>query len=277
MITGFLLALREGLEAALIVGIVLGVLKQLNRKVYVKAAWAGVFAAILFSGVIAFALYRLGIKFEGAAEEIFEGLTMLLAAGILTWMIFWMQRQAGYLRQELEMEVSQTVSSSGGKALFTLTFLAVVREGIELALFLTAAAFSAGSSSTWQGALVGLVVAICCGWAFFATAIRLEVKPFFQVTSVLLLLFAAGLVGHGVHELNEVGWIPPIIDHVWDINPYFDEKSPAGSLFASLFGYNGNPSLSEVIAYLSYAGLVVMALWRESVRRTLARQLIKPS
>lgn len=271
MFTGFLLALREGLEAALIVGIVLGILKQLKKTEYGRWVWAGVFSAIVLSVLCAMVLYRLGIELEGIAEEIFEGLTMLLAAGVLTWMIFWMQKQAVFMRQQLEAKVSQAVSSTGRRGLFTLAFLAVVREGIELALFLTAAAFSLGNAATWQGAILGLAVSVALGWGFFAAAIRLDVKLFFRVTSLLLLLFAAGMVGHGVHEFNEVGWIPPIVEHLWDINPLFDEKSAGGSLFGSLFGYNGNPSLSEVAAYLGYVCLIGFLLKRSPSDRMVKK------
>lgn len=274
MIGGFLLALREGLEAALIVGVALGVLKRVNRMEYANSVWAGVWLAVAVSAMSAFGLYRLGVELEGTAEEIFEGLTMLLAAGVLTWMIFWMQQQAVRLRQDLEAEVSQAAVSSGHRALFALAFIAVAREGIELALFLTAASFSAGKSSTWLGALSGLLTAGVLGWGLYASTLRLDLGRFFQATSVLLLLFAAGLIGHGVHEFIEVGWIPPIVEHLWDINPFFDEKSTAGSLFTSLFGYNGNPSMSEVMAYLSYLGIISFFLWDHPIRRNRVKLLI---
>jgi len=111
------------------------------------------------------------------------------------------------------------------KALFSLAFLAVLREGIELSLFLTAATFTTDAQQTVIGAVLGLFSAVLLGWALFATTIRLNLRRFFQVTSILLILFAGGLVAHGVHEFNEVGWIPAIVEHVWDINGILDENS----------------------------------------------------
>jgi high-affinity iron transporter len=203
-----------------------------------------------------------GIAFEGAAEEIFEGFAMLLAAGVLTWMIFWMGRQGRAIQTELEQDVRQASRSKNSWTLFSLAFIAVLREGIELALFLTAAAFTSTAGATLTGGLIGLAAAAFAGWLLFATTTRLEIRPFFRVTSFLLVLFAAGLVAHGVHEFNEVGWIPPIIEHLWDTNPILDERSGVGEILKALLGYNGNPSLSEVAAYLSYWGIVLLALWR---------------
>jgi high-affinity iron transporter len=252
MLPSFLLALREGLEAALIIGIVLGALQKIERPALRIQVWAGVGSAALISLAAALGINAAGAAFEGAAEEIFEGITMLLAAGVLTWMIFWMQRQARHLRSELETDVRQAVAHNGGWALFGLAFFAVVREGIELALFLTATALTAGAQQTLFGALLGLLAAISLGWAIFASTLKLDLRRFFQVTSVLLLLFAAGLVAHGVHEFNVVGWIPGVIEHLWDMNAILDENSTFGLLLKALFGYNGNPSLTEVLAYLLY-------------------------
>ena len=197
---------------------------------------------------------------EGKVEEVFEGITMLLAAAILTWMIFWMQRQSRTLKSEIESDVQQAASGTGQKALFLLAFFAVLREGIELALFLTAATFASDARQTLLGAALGFASAILLGWAIFASTIRLDLARFFKVTSVLLILFAAGLVAHGVHEFNEVNWIPSIIEHVWDINPIIDENSTFGAMLKALFGYNGNPSLTEVIAYLAYFAAIILGL-----------------
>jgi high-affinity iron transporter len=148
MLPAFLLALREGLEAALIVGIVLGALRKLGHSRQQTAVWQGVSAAMAVSLVVAVALYAVGAELEGAAEQIFEGVTMLLAAGILTWMIFWMQTQGRRMNQELETGVRQAITGMGSHwALFGVAFFAVMREGIETALFLTAATFTAGGQA----------------------------------------------------------------------------------------------------------------------------------
>ena len=252
MLASFLLSLREGIEAALIIGIVLGALRKLNRSEMTPAVWYGALSAILVSLTTGVLLTAFGLGLEGAAEQIFEGIAMLLAATVLTWMIFWMNRQARSIKGELEAGVNQATSTGGTRTLFSLAFLAVVREGIELALFLTAATFASDLQSTLLGTLLGLGAAIFLGWGLFASTRRLNLRRFFQVTGVLLILFAAGLVAHGVHEFNEVGWIPSVVEHVWDTNPIIDENSTLGLMLKALFGYNGNPSLTEVMTYLAY-------------------------
>ncbi|MBL6983469.1 MAG: FTR1 family protein [Anaerolineales bacterium] len=251
MFPSLLLSLREGLEAALIIGIVLGVLNRLNQPHLKPVVWQGAAAAIVAAVLVGIGLNLLGMEFEGKAEEIFEGLATLFAAGVLTWMILWMQKQGKHLKANLESETSQALSS-GKRALFTLAFIAVFREGLELAIFLLATSFVAEGSLTLIGAAIGLVSAVILGWILFSSTRRLSLRGFFQVTNILLILFAAGLVAYGVHELNEAGWIPSIIEHVWDINHIFNEKSQLGLIFKALFGYNGNPSLTEVMAYVSY-------------------------
>lgn len=258
MFPSYLLSLREGLEAALIVGIVLGALKKIRRADLNPALWAGVFSAVIVSLLAAVLLTLLGLGFEGKAEEIYEGFTMLLAAGILTWMIFWMRGQAKNLKSEIEAGVSKAAVSTGKRAIFWLAFIAVVREGIELALFITAAFFAAGSDTAANtilistGVALGLGTSILLGWSLVASTAGLNLKKFFQVTGYLLILFAAGLVAHGIHEFNEAGWIPNIIEHIWDINAVINEKSFLGQMLTALFGYNGNPSLTEIIGYLVY-------------------------
>jgi high-affinity iron transporter len=208
------------------------------------------------------------MSLEEEAEEIFEGITMLIAAGILTWMIFWMGKQARFLKGELEAGVNKAAASTGKSAVFWLAFMAVVREGIELAIFVTAAFFagdpgqvSTNIIQTLAGTILGLGTAALLGWTIFATTVRLDLRRFFQVTGILLILFAAGLVAHGVHEFNEVGWIPAVVEHVWDVNAIVNEDSLGGQLLKTLFGYNGNPSLTEMIAYFVYL-ITVSIFWR---------------
>lgn len=276
MLPSYLLSLREGLEAALIIGIVLGALTKIRRRDLSPALWIGTWSAIAISILTAILLTNFGLSLEGPAEQIFEGLTMLIAAGILTWMIFWMSKQARFLKSELEAGVNKAAASTGRRAIFWLAFVAVVREGIELALFLTAAFFVGEQSDitsnviqTLAGAILGLGTAALLGWTLFATTVRLDLRRFFQVTGFVLILFAAGLVAHGVHEFNEVGWIPSVIEHVWDVNAIVDENSLFGQLLKTLFGYNGNPSLTEMIAYFAYLGTIIGVL-RYSSRKAVS-------
>jgi high-affinity iron transporter len=141
-----------------------------------------------------------------------------------------------------------------------LAFLAVLREGVELALFLTAATFSSSARQVILGALFGLGTAAQLGWSLFATTVRLDLKRFFQVTGILLIFFAAGLVAHSMHEFIELGWVPPVIAHVWNLNHILNDQSTLGQLMAALFGYNGNPSLTEVMVYAAYFAIVVLGL-----------------
>jgi high-affinity iron transporter len=268
MLPTYLLSLREGLEAALIIGIVLGAVNKIHRKDLAPAVWIGTLSAVIVSILTAIILTSFGMSLEERAEQIFEGVTMLAAAGILTWMIFWMGKQARFLKSELEEGVNKAASSAGKSAVFWLAFMAVVREGVELAIFITAAFFAGNSAETGNtliqvlaGTILGLGTAVLLGYTIFATTVRLDLRKFFQVTGILLILFAAGLVAHGVHEFNEVGWIPSIIEHVWDVNMILDENSLAGLLLKTLFGYNGNPSLTEMIAYFVYI-VVVAVFWR---------------
>jgi high-affinity iron transporter len=268
MLPTYLLALREGLEAALIIGIVLGGLAKIRRNDLSLAVWLGTLSAVGISILTAVLLTSFGMSLEEAAEQIFEGVTMLIAAGILTWMIFWMSKQARFLKSELEAGVNKAAASTGKRAMFWLAFIAVVREGVELALFITAAFFAGDQSQlmtniiqTLAGTILGLGTAALLGWTLFATTVRLDLRRFFQVTGLLLILFAAGLVAHGVHEFNEVGWIPAVVEPVWDVNSIIDETSLGGQLLKTLFGYNGNPSLTEMISYFVYLA-VVTVFWR---------------
>jgi high-affinity iron transporter len=270
MLPAFLLSLREGLEAALIIGIVLGALSKINRPSLKRYAWAGTLTAISISILAAVLLTALGLSLEGDSEAIFEGFAMLLAAVVLTWMIFWMNRQARSIKSEIEADVRRAaIGSTGGKAIFLLALVAILREGIELALFLTAATFTSDAIQTLAGAVLGLVGAFAIGYILFASTIRLNLRSFFQVTSILLILFAAGLVAHGVHEFNEIGWIPPVIEHVWDFNFLLPETSLPGSVLTALFGYNGNPSLTEVVAYIGYFVAILAGLRLEKLKATV--------
>ncbi len=265
MLPSFLLALREGLEAALIIGIVSGALHKMNRSELSPLVWAGAISAGAISLITALILFRLGASLEGAAEPIFEGVTMVLAAGVLTWMIFWMHRQARTIKTGLEAGIRRATSRAGSRAVFLLAFLAVLREGIELVLFLTAAAFASDPQQTFLGAILGLCTAVILGGLMFATMVRLNLRRFFLVTGALLILFAAGLVARSVHEFNEVGWIPAIIEHLWDTSSLVNESSPVGALLKALFGYQASPSLTAFSAYLAYFAAIGLGLQRGRV------------
>ena len=260
MLPSYLLSLREGIEAALIIGILLGALRQTRRPEFIPVLWLGAISATVLSILATILLTRFGLEMKDPGEAIFEGFTMLIAAALLTWMIFWMSRQARFMKANLEADVHRA-SQGGKRAIFFVAFVAILREGIELALFLTASVFAtANAIQTTIGAILGLGTAILLGWSLFAATVRLDLRRFFQVTGFMLILFAAGLLAHGVHEFTEVGWIPAIIEHVWDLTSIVSAESTLGQLLGALFGYNPAPALSEMIAYVLYLAGVIFTL-----------------
>jgi high-affinity iron transporter len=263
LVAGLVLSLREGLEAALILGIVLGTLHKVGQDAHKRALWIGVGAAIAVSLGVGLGLTQMGSRLEGISEEIFEGTTMFLAAGVLTWAIFWMRSQADRRRQTLKTGVEYAVRQSRW-GIAVLAFIAVVREGIELSLFLTASALSAGISNTMLGAIVGILLAVGLGWGTYHRLIKLNLRTFFQVTGAVLIVFAAGLIGHGIHEFIEAGWIPGLISPLWNLDPLLPESSWLGQILTALFGYQSSPSLTELLGYLAYVVVVAFAVVRKS-------------
>jgi len=261
-----LIALREGLEAALIVGVVLAYLRRIGYLEGRRSVWTGVIVAVLASLGLAFLFQLVGTKLEGRAEQVFEGATMFLAVAVLTGMIFWMHYQARLIKTSLERNVQDAVETGNRWGLMLVAFIAVFREGVETALFLSAAAFASDGQGTLIGALLGLLAAISIGLLIYASSARLNIRLFFNITSVLLLLFAAGLLANGIHEFQEAGIIPTVNGQLWDTNYLVDENSPLGQLLSAVVGYNGNPSLEEVVAYFGYwiAVLLGLRLWMES-------------
>jgi high-affinity iron transporter len=266
MVAATLISLREGLEAALIVGILLGYLRKINYRAGRGPVWIGVLAAVILSIGVAFVIQSVGLELEGRAEQLFEGTTMFLAVGVLTWMIFWMRYQARLMRTTLEQGVQAAIAAGRNRGLAAVAFVAVFREGIETALFLSAAAFASEGTGTLPGAIVGLGLAVLIGYMIYATTARLNVRIFFNLTSALLLIFAAGLFAHGVHEFQEAGVFPTLNAQLWNTNHILDESSTVGEFLKALVGYNGNPSFEEVAAYLVYwvATLLGVRLWMQA-------------
>lgn len=252
MITAFLITLREGLEMALIVSVVLAYLAQTGNRIYFKNIWFGVSLATVLSLIIGAAIFMVGGALEGRNEEIFEGTAMLLAAGVLTWMIGWMKRQARTIRGELQVQVDKAVQAQSALALTLLAFIAVGREGIETVLFMFAALQTTTPFLATIGGILGLGTAFFIGYLLYKGSYRLHLRTFFSVTGILLIFFAAGLLAHGIHEFQEAGILPITIEHVWDTSKYLSEKSLVGSFLKGLFGYNANPSLLEVLSYGLY-------------------------
>jgi high-affinity iron transporter len=252
-----LVTTREGLEASLIVGIVLAYLAKTENRNYFRVIWAGTAAAVALSILTGAALFFTVGSLEGRSEQIFEGVAMLSAVAVLTWMIFWMRKQAVNIKKELEAKLAGAIAAGSAIGLASVVFFAVLREGWETALFLFAISESSSPLSTTVGAVLGLVLSVSLGIALYMGSRRLNLRQFFTVTGILLIVFAAGLLAHGIHEFQEAGLLPMTIEHVWDTNWIVSEDSRVGEFLKALFGYNGNPSLLEIVAW---AGYLVLAL-----------------
>ena len=253
MLTSLLITLREGLEAALIVGIILAYLAKTRRADSSRYVWLGAGLAVIASLAAGTAIYVTAGDLSGRAEQVFEGSAMLLAAGVLTWMIFWMRREAANVRTGLQSQIDSRLARGSWLGIATLAFVAVAREGIETVLFLFAASRTA-ESPFWAtlGGVIGLVAAIGIGYVLYRGTARLNLRTFFGVTSVILIVFAAGMLSHAVHEFVEAGLVPGIVEPVWDTGTVLSDKSGAGRFLASLFGYSNDPSFSEVVAWSLY-------------------------
>ena len=203
-----LVVLREGFEASLIVGIVLAFLHRTGRRDGFWPVWIGAGAALAISAGAGILLFAVGAELEGRAEAAFEGATMLFAAALLTWMIFWMRRQARTIKHELEAQVEHALAAGSTFALALVAFLAVLREGVETALFLFGTVEGSNKLVATTSAAVGLAGAVLLGYLFYRGASRLNLRVFFTATSVLLLLFAGWLLAQGLHELAEASVLP---------------------------------------------------------------------
>lgn len=250
--SAFFLLFREGLEAALIIGIILGYLGKTRHRAYGVHVLVGVLAGVIGSILTALLFQRLIGGFQGRAEQIFEGLIMLLAVGVLTLMIFWMRHQSQTIGKEIREKIDMVLAGRQKYGLVVLAFLSVYREGVEVVLFFQAALAAVGETQALVGGLLGLGVAVILAYLIFKASINLDIKIFFRVTGVILILISAGLLAGGVHELQEAGVIPVVIEHLYDINGLINEKGALGSILKGLLGYNGNPSLIEVLVYWSY-------------------------
>lgn len=263
-ISALLLTLREGTEMALVVGIVLAYLGQVRAQAAQRWVWLGVAAAAAVSLVFLGVLNTLDQEFEGATEQLFEGGTMLLAACFLTWMILWMSRNSRSLKGELQRGVNAALQRGGAAwGLFLLVFFAVVREGVELALLL----FAAPGQGKLLGSVLGLAGAVGIGVLIYAFGRRVDLRTFFKVTTILLVVFAAGLVSHAAHEFAEAGLLAGIEGPVvWSTKTFLSEEDGLGAILRSMFGYADSPHVIEVVTYVGYF-IVAWLLFRTRFAR----------
>jgi high-affinity iron transporter len=200
--------LREGFEASLVVGIVLAFLDRTGRRDGFTAVWIGVGAALALSLAVGAGLFAAGAELEGSSEAVFEGIVMLTAAGLLTWMIFWMRSRARTLRREIEGRAQAALDAGSALGLGAVVFLGVAREGVETALFLFSSVEGSNGALSLVAGLIGAALAVALGYLFYRGSHRLNLRTFFSATSALLLVFAAYLLAMGLHELAEAGVIP---------------------------------------------------------------------
>ncbi len=275
------LAFREGIEAVLVIVIILLYLKNTDQRFYYKYVYIGSALAILSSIIFAIVFSALFGGFSGPAEQIFEGVAFITSGIFVVTLVLWMSKEGPKMKKHLEEKVEFSIESGRVFSLVILTYIIIIREGIELILLLTGAT-SVGSLNQVDvilGSLTGLGISVGLGLLIYYGVKSINLTKFFKVTNVILILFVAGLITYGIHELIEAGVVNPIIQEVWNIKHILPEKFPdgnpltpewleiVGSLLKALFGYNANPSLLEIIIYPSIlisVGIISLKLWKRT-------------
>ena len=260
MFANLLIALREGLEAALVVSIIVAYLVKSGRRDALPKLWLGVGLAALIP-LVAGAIMTWGPKtltFQG--QEILGGTLSFVAVGLVTWMIFWMGKNARELKGELEGSVSKSLSAgSSGWGIVWIAVVAVGREGVETALFVWATVRSSIETSAMQatvGVIAGLAIAIVLGVLIYQGAVRINLRVFFAVTGYFLVVVAAGIIAYGIGDLQEAGLLPGIMSHAWNLSSYLpDSTSPLHWLYVllqAMFQFNLQPTVLQVVGWWVY-------------------------
>jgi high-affinity iron transporter len=264
----FVIALRETIEAALIVGIVLAYLTKTDNSHLKKDVWIGVIAAVLASLLGALVFLQVYGGLEGDIEKLFEGFVMVFAVIVLSTMILWNFKHAKEIKHHLEGKVHDVISGNKRYAILSLVFIAVFREGIETVLFLGSILTSENPVSVSTGALLGIILAVILAIGLFQGTIHLNLRTFFTVTSVILILFAAGLLAHAMHEFQELHWFGlygASESPLWnvalvDLSTILPDGVGIGAILRALLGYQDKPTLLEIVAYIGYI-IVILFLY----------------
>ena len=257
MLGTFLIALREGLEAALIVGILVAYLVKTGRNHLLAPLWAGVSIAIVASLALGGFLSFTSAELTPRGEEFFAGTTSFLAVGFVTWMVFWMQRAARGLRDELHGKVDSAVGA-GSLAIAVTAFVAVVREGLETALFIYTNFKTVGAaSSATIGLILGLALAVALGYLIYNRSVKINLGKFFQVTGTALIIVAAGVLSYGIHEYQELGWLPGAESFIWDVTSWMAKDSILATVLAGSIGFDTTTSWLQFLVAGTYIGLVL--------------------
>ncbi|WP_248795792.1 iron uptake transporter permease EfeU [Pseudomonas sp. MWU13-2105] len=260
MLVPFLIMLREGIEAALIVGIIASYLKQTGRGQWMPAVWIGVFLAAALALLVGGGLELVSAEFPQKQQELFEGVVGLVAVGILSSMVFWMRKVARSIKHALHESLDQALAGSRHQvwALIAMVFFAVAREGLETVFFLLAVFQQSEGPGAPVGALLGLILAIFIGFAIYSGSMRLNLGRFFRWTGLFILVVAAGILANSVQALHEAGLWNHLQGVVFDISATLPMDGPAGSVLAGMFGYQDAPTVSVLGAYLLYLALTLL-------------------
>ena len=255
-----LIMLREGIEAALIVGIVAGFLRQSNKGHLMSKVWSGVALAVVLCFGVGFVLYKTVGEIPQKQQELVGGIIGLIAVAMLSYMILWMNRAAKSMKQNLHGSMQAALAkSSSGWFLVLMAFLAVLREGLESVFFLFAVLTQRGALSNMSlGAISGLFIAVIVGFLIYQGSVRINLARFFRMTSIFLIFVAAGLFAGSFRALHEGGvwnvWQQRLYEysHLFDWSKILDEDSPLGVLLGGFFGYVHQPTVSDMVLYFAY-------------------------
>ncbi|MEU2899510.1 iron uptake transporter permease EfeU [Streptomyces sp. NPDC001273] len=253
MFSNYLIGLREGLEASLVVCILIAYLVKTGRRDALKPVWAGIGVAVALALGFGCALEFGSQELTFEAQEALGGSLSILAVCLVTWMVFWMRRTARHLKAELHGKLDAALAMGTG-ALVLTAFLAVGREGLETALFVWASVHAAGDGSPRPliGVALGLATAVLLGWLFYRGALRINLARFFTWTGALLVVVAAGVLAYGVHDLQEADWLPGLTSLAFDVSGTVPPDSWYGTLLKGVFNFQPDPTVLQVTVWLLY-------------------------
>jgi len=267
MLAGLLIGLREGLEASLIVGILIAYLVKIDLRSRIKAIWTGVISAVVFSVVLGIGVGLTSESLSEFAEKFFAGTMSFIAVGFVTGMIFWMRAASKGLAKNLRTQVDSALIGGGAFGLAALSFAAVAREGVETSIFLWAAAQNSGSLPTLVGGFTGIAISIFLGYLIYLGAVKLNLSVFFRITGLLLMVVAAGVLTYGIHEFQELGWLPGLNAIAYDFSNSIDPAGFVATLLKGLLSLRTSMSWLELFAYVSYI-VIVAAIFLRPTRAT---------
>ncbi|MET0409589.1 MAG: iron uptake transporter permease EfeU [Hyphomicrobium sp.] len=264
MLAPFLIMLREGIEAALITGIVATYLSQTGRSQWMPAVWVGVLLAVAVSLFAGAGLLFVSAEFPQKAQEFFEAVVGLIAVVVLISMVFWMRRAARSIKSELQHSVDDAFTSTHGGTwgLICLVFFAVAREGLESIFFLLAILQQSDGVAAPLGAIAGIAAAVVVGLVIYVGGVRLDLRRFFQWTGIFIIFVAAGILAGAVGKLHEAGLWNGLQAHVYDLSAVLPVSSVLGTILAGVFSYQENPTVGEVIVYLTFLAVVLFLYLR---------------